>query len=117
LVAKDPSFSRLLVGYRVCPSLAVTPVPQGFNDQVHSDIPTLVYADEYDPVTPPDDSHHTADALAHSTFVLFPGLGHVALFSGRPCPVTIFKAFLAAPASSVDTSCVASMGPPQWNVG
>ncbi|HEX4821425.1 MAG TPA: alpha/beta fold hydrolase, partial [Acidimicrobiales bacterium] len=57
LVAKDPSSSRLLVGYGVCPSLAVTPAPTGFNDQVHSDIPTLVYGNEYDPVTPPDDSH------------------------------------------------------------
>ena len=117
LVAQNPSYSRLLAGYEVCAAIGVAPAPKGFNDQVHSDIPTLVFGDEYDPVTPPDDSRHTAEALGHSTFVLFPGLGHSALFSDRDCPTTIFRAFLTAPTAPVDSSCVASMGPPQWNVG
>ena len=117
LLAKDPDASRLLLGYQSCPAIAVRPAARGFTDQVRSDIPTLVYGDEYDPVTPPDDSRHTAEALADATFVLFPGLGHGAVFSGRDCPAAIFKAFLTAPTATVDTSCVAAMGPPKWNVG
>jgi hypothetical protein len=49
--------------------------------------------------------------------VLFPGLGHGAVLSDRPCPETIFKAFLAAPTGRVDTSSVTSMGAPKWAVG
>jgi len=117
LVAQNSDYSRFLISYTVCSAIDVAPAPAGFADAVRSDIPTLVLGDEYDPVTPPDDSRHTAQALSHATFVLFPGLGHGAVFSDRPCPITIFKAFLAAPTARVNSSCVSSMGPPKWAVG
>jgi pimeloyl-ACP methyl ester carboxylesterase len=117
LLADNPDYSRLLITYTVCSAISVAPAPPGFDEQVRSNIPTLVLGDEYDPVTPPDDSRRTAQALSNATFVLFPGLGHGAVFSGRPCPVTIFRAFLAAPATPVDASCVGSMSPPKWSVG
>jgi hypothetical protein len=55
--------------------------------------------------------------LSRSTFVLFPGMGHGEVFASPECPEIVFRAFLAAPTAAVDTSCVASMGPPNWNVG
>ena len=117
LIAKNPDYDRLLISYTVCSAIGVAPAPQGFSEPVRSAIPTLVMGDEYDPVTPPDDSRNTAQALSNATFVRFPGLGHGAVFSDRPCPGAIFKAFLAAPTSPVDSSCVASMGPPKWAAG
>jgi pimeloyl-ACP methyl ester carboxylesterase len=100
-----------------CHDLGVAAAPSGFNDPVRSDIPALVLGDEYDPVTPPDQSEHAAQTLSHSTFVKFPGLGHGAVFAGPECPETIFRAFLADPSARPDTSCVATMGPPAWNAG
>jgi pimeloyl-ACP methyl ester carboxylesterase len=77
----------------------------------------LVLAGQYDPVTSPEDSKHASETLSHSTFVLFPGMGHGTVFASPECPEIIFRAFLAAPTSTVDTSCVAAMGPPNWAVG
>ena len=99
-----------------CSDFGVPAAPPGFNDPVRSDLPTLVLGDEYDPVTPPEQSKHAADSLSHSTFVKFPGLGHGAVFATPECPEIVFRAFLADPTATVDTSCVASMGPPNWAV-
>ena len=99
-----------------CAAFGVAPAPAGFNDPVRSDLPTLVLGDEYDPISPPDGSKHTSETLSHSTFVEFPGLGHGAVFATPECPAKIFRAFLADPTGPVDTSCVASMGPPRWAV-
>jgi pimeloyl-ACP methyl ester carboxylesterase len=92
----------------------VAPAPPEFNEPVVSDVPALVLADEYDPITPPADSRAAAETLSSSTFVEFPGLGHGAVFSA-PCPEAVYKSFLADP-SAPDTSCVAGMGPPAWTV-
>src|SRR5205085_5703484 len=99
-----------------CSTFGVAPAPAGYATAVRSDIPTLVLADQYDPVTPPENSKHAADGLSRSTYVLFPGLGHGAVFAAPECPEVIFRAFLADPTAKVDTSCVASMGPPAWAV-
>jgi pimeloyl-ACP methyl ester carboxylesterase len=116
-LAAHPHDSTLLLFSQLsCADFGIAAAPKGFNDPVRSDIPTLVLGDEYDPITPPDQSKHTADSLSHSTFVKFPGLGHGAVFASPECPEIIFRAFLATPSATVDTSCVASMGPPNWAV-
>lgn len=116
-LAAHPEDSTVLLFAAVsCADFGVAPAPKGFNDPVRSDIPTLVLGDEYDPVTPPEQSQHAAATLTHSTFVKFPGLGHGAVFSAPQCPEIIFRAFLAAPTATVDTSCVASMTPPAWSI-
>jgi pimeloyl-ACP methyl ester carboxylesterase len=117
LVAQHPDAATMLLFTTVsCTDFGVTGAAQGFNDPVHSDIPTLLLGDEYDPLTPPEQAQHAAETLSHSTFVKFPGLGHGAVFAGRDCPGLIFRAFLATPTATVDTACVASMGPPPWTV-
>jgi pimeloyl-ACP methyl ester carboxylesterase len=117
LAAHPEESTLLLISPGSCDAWAVASAPAGFNDPVHSEIPTLVLADQYDPQTPPADSKATADALSRATFVLFPGLGHGAVFSDDPCPIQIFQAFLTDPTAAVDTSCVAAMGPPKWTTG
>ena len=116
-LAARPEYGTLLTGGQPdCAAWGVAPAPAGFNEPVTTDVPTLVLADEYDPITPPADSRATADALPDAAFVRFPGLGHGAVFS-HPCPEAVYKAFLADPGAAPDTSCVAAMGPPAWAVG
>jgi pimeloyl-ACP methyl ester carboxylesterase len=117
LLGQHPNDPTLLLTFAVpCNEFGVRPAPAGFNDPVRSDLPTLVLGDEYDPVTPPEQSKHASETLSHSTFVEFPGLGHGAVFAQPECPEIIFRAFLADPAAAVSTSCVASMRPPKWAV-
>lgn len=118
MLAEHPELAGLLElspTRQACARWRVTSEPASFNDPVASDVPTLVLADEYDPVTPPADGKSAADALTDSTFVQFPGLGHGAIFSAD-CPAAIFKAFVLDPTAAVDTSCVATMGPPDWTL-
>ena len=115
LLAQHPYASTLLlVSAAPCKDFGVPPGRMGFNDAVHSDVPTLVLGDEYDPVAPPEQSKHASETLSRSTYVEFPGLGHGAVFASPECPEDIFRAFLANPAAPVDTSCVKAMGPPKW---
>lgn len=78
------------------------------NEPVSSDIPTLVLAGEYDPITPPVWGESAAAFLPNSTYVEFPGLGHGTSFSGG-CPLEIVFDFLDEPTAPVDSSCVSGM--------
>ena len=101
---------------QICPAWNVAPVDEAFNEVHETTVPTLVFGDEYDPVTPPATSERTARSLgASATFVKFPGLGHGAT-DAHPCPMSIFRAFIDTPTVKPDTSCVASMPPPKWKV-
>lgn len=110
-----PEYGTLALFAEACDVWDVSPADPSFNEPVRSDVPALILAGEYDPVTPPDDGRAAADDLTNSTFVLFPGLGHGEVFA-HDCPLAIFRAFVADPAVPVDTSCVASMPPPAWVV-
>ncbi len=85
------------------------------NELITSDLPTLVMAGEYDPITPPEWGRRAADGLGNSAFIEFPGVGHAASVSGD-CPTSIALAFLDDPAAPLDTSCVATMRPPNFAV-
>jgi pimeloyl-ACP methyl ester carboxylesterase len=114
VMARDPMMTSFFtLSPERCDLWDVPSVDASFNEPVHSDVPTLVLADEYDPITPPAGSQHVADGLTHATFVQFPGLGHGAVFSGAPCPVNVFQSFLADPSAPFPT-CVGTMGPPKW---
>jgi pimeloyl-ACP methyl ester carboxylesterase len=83
------------------------------NEPVTSDIPTLVMAGEYDPITPPAWSELVTADLSNSTYVEFPGLGHGASISGE-CPAAIMLAFIEDPTSEPDTTCIAEMAAPPF---
>jgi pimeloyl-ACP methyl ester carboxylesterase len=83
------------------------------NEGVESEIPTLVLAGGFDPVTPPQGGRTVSDRLINSTFVEFPGAGHASLTSGE-CAIDIAIAFLTAPSSAVDSSCATDQPPPDW---
>jgi pimeloyl-ACP methyl ester carboxylesterase len=71
---------------------------------VHSDIPTLVLAGSYDPITPPEWSRSAAASLPNSYYYEFPSAGH-AVNIDNPCPEQLRNRFLHDPASAPDASC------------
>ena len=79
------------------------------NQPVSSDIPTLVLAGEYDPITPPLWGQLAAENLSSSFSFEFPGVGHGVSTSGA-CPLQITRAFLDNPTVKPDASCIAQMG-------
>lgn len=75
------------------------------NQPVTSDIPTLVLAGEFDPITPPAWGQMTATHLANSYFYEFRGNGHWVTRSSR-CSLSIALAFWDNPAVPPNSSCL-----------
>jgi hypothetical protein len=73
---------------------------------VHSAIPTLIAAGEFDPITPPAYGRLAAESLPNATYFEVPGASHGAV-STNDCTREIVQAFLDDPATSPDTDCVA----------
>lgn len=78
------------------------------NEPVVSDIPALVLAGGFDPITPPEAGRSVSERLENSWFVEFPTLGH-GVTATEGCPKAITLAFLEDPRSRPDTSCVPGM--------
>jgi pimeloyl-ACP methyl ester carboxylesterase len=116
VIADNPRFAGLIslrTSGQACDVIRVKSLPAAFNKPVRSDLPVLVYGDEYDPVTPPANSRRAARTLRRSTFVPTHGLGHGAVLKNE-CTLGIFGAFLTDPAAPVDTTCAKEMFGPAW---
>lgn len=80
---------------------------------VTSDIPTLILAGGYDPITPPAWSRSVAEQLTNSYYYEFPAAGH-SIDHDNPCAEEIKAAFFKDPATAPDASCVASVPDPEF---
>jgi pimeloyl-ACP methyl ester carboxylesterase len=85
------------------------------NEPVRSDIPTLVAAGVFDPITPVRWAESAAQYLPNSTLIVVPNGGHGVIDSDR-CTVRIARAFLDQPTRPLDTSCVEEIDAPDWEV-
>lgn len=85
------------------------------NEPISSDIPTLVLAGEYDPITPPAWGELVAASLENATFYEFPGTGHGVSVSNE-CGRELVESFLADPQSEPDASCLATVAAPLFTV-
>lgn len=115
LAGLDPNVARAASGQRQvddCVVWPVHPAPPEQNEPVTSDIPTLVLAGEFDPITPPSWGELAASTLSRATYLFVPGIGHGA--TPEPCPASIVLSFLADPASAPASGCLSGMGPPSW---
>jgi pimeloyl-ACP methyl ester carboxylesterase len=75
------------------------------NQPLSSDIPTLVFAGQFDPVTPPAWAQDVAGSLTNSFYYEVPAHGHgVTVFS--TCPVNVMKAFLNDPTIAPRSDCI-----------
>jgi len=99
----------------VCDLWAVDTAPDSENVAVSSDIPTLVLAGEYDPVTPFSYGEETMTTLSNAYYFAVPHVGH-AVQVGGDCPRDITLAFLRDPSTEPDSSCIAEMAPPNFTV-
>jgi pimeloyl-ACP methyl ester carboxylesterase len=77
-------------------------------EPVTSDVPTLLMAGEFDPITPPAWAWHAAETLPNSTVIEFPSVGHGASVV-EGCPFDTMIAFLKDPVTPPDDACVAQM--------
>ncbi len=83
------------------------------NQPVTSDVPTLVLAGEFDPITPPAWGQMTAGHLSNAYFYEFRGNGHWVTRSSR-CALSMALAFWNNPSVPPDASCLASQGSLQF---
>jgi pimeloyl-ACP methyl ester carboxylesterase len=72
---------------------------------VHSTVPVLILAGEFDPITPPGYGRQAARTLPNATFVELPAAGH-AVSSSSQCTRDLINAFIDAPGGRLDTTCV-----------
>lgn len=96
---------------RLCSAFDVPAAPDSAMSPVTSELPTLVLAGKFDPITPPAWARRVADGLPNSTFVELSDHGHGAVTS---CPIQLRLAFLSDPTGDLDLSCVEEMGPPDF---
>jgi len=104
---------------RACPHFGL-PAPDPIEGAaVHSDVPTLILAGDYDPNTPAAFGRLAAQTLPNSHYFEFRGFGHVVLFqqdatTGPPCAMQLMAAFLDDPQHAPDGSCVDAIPPPHF---
>ncbi len=88
-----------------CDMWQVEQLPPTVDDPVVSDIPTLLLAGRFDPVTPPAFAEAAAAGLSNSTLLVDPTASHgVAFFS--PCVNDIVLDFLNDPQTPPDGLCL-----------
>lgn len=76
-----------------------------------TNVPTLIFAGEHDPFSPPTFAAALAETLPGATVVQLPGTGHGQLqhAAGRDCPQAVMLAFLANPTTALQLDCVREM--------
>ncbi|MEM9776521.1 MAG: alpha/beta fold hydrolase, partial [Chloroflexota bacterium] len=84
------------------------------NDPVSSDIPTLILAGGFDPVTPPVWGESLQRSLSNSYFVNVPELAH-GIFSHDGCTQSVGLAFVDNPSAEPDSSCTADIPAPVFD--
>lgn len=101
--------------YNLCPTWSIAKRSSIENKAVRSDIPTLILAGEFDPITPPAWGRLAGETLKNSQYLEFPGFGHGVLGNGPrdgECSKQIINSFLTDPKTTVDASCINSIEPP-----
>ncbi len=101
-------------GFGACALWNVPPVTNN-SAPVISDIPTLVLAGQYDPITPPAWGQQVAENLSNSFFIEFPGVGHGV--TNNPCPMNFAAAFIDDPTRQPTSGCVENMRSLQFVIG
>jgi pimeloyl-ACP methyl ester carboxylesterase len=91
--------------FGVCENWPVEEPGAWVKEPVVSDIPTLLLAGEFDPVTPPEYGQLVASHLSQGYFFEFPGIGHNITIAS-PCALEMAGAFLDDPTQAPDASCI-----------
>ncbi len=99
--------------FALCEEWGLEPTDPIESSAVTSDVPALVLAGSYDPVTPPAWGASTAAALPNAFYFEFPAVGHGVMRS-TDCGLSIGLQFLDNPAAEPESSCIAGMPDPDF---
>lgn len=91
--------------FTLCKAWEIEPGDPVVNEPVVSDVPVLIFAGQFDPITPPAWGQLVAETLSNSFFYEFPNLGHGVMDSNR-CALEIGLQFLDDPTTEPDISCI-----------
>jgi hypothetical protein len=89
----------------ICDDWGVPQLGPSADEAVVSDIPSLLYSGNFDPITPPPNGDSVAQTLSHHYKYVFPANGHGAFLEGE-CSTRILRDFLNNPGAEPDASCV-----------
>jgi hypothetical protein len=106
-------YARQTRELEICEAWGLPAAPMLSDRPITSDIPTLVLAGAYDPITPPEWSRTVAGALNNSYYYEFPGSGH-SIDAYNPCAESIKAAFIKDPFSVQDSSCMQEPSKPRF---
>ena len=99
--------------FSLCESWVLEPDDPVANEAVVSDVPALIFAGHFDPITPPWYGLLAAETLSNSFFFKFPNLGH-GVMDSDPCALAIAMQFLDDPTSEPDASCMDELAGPRF---
>lgn len=109
-IKQNPEFAALAdkSSLQVCKLWNVPVAPALENQAVSSDVPTLIFSGEFDPITPPAYGKEAAQTLSKSFFFQLPKAGHGASAS-EDCPRNMAIAFFDNPTQKPDDACLSDM--------
>ena len=90
---------------KLCAAWGLTEPSGKENDPLKSNVPTLLLAGHFDPVTPPENLKLAAQSLSHAYSYIFPDQAHGAGLQS-PCALGIVQAFITDPNTAPDSSCI-----------
>ncbi len=91
----------------MCAAWRVSSADAQANEPVKSDVPVLVLAGEFDPVTPPAWGRRLLRTMPNARFVQIPGQSHGAMFNR--CGGQMTLAFLHDPGAPLSGDCIAKL--------
>jgi pimeloyl-ACP methyl ester carboxylesterase len=91
--------------YHACRYWTSGEAPAEFRTPVVSDVPTLLLAGEFDPVTPPEWAESAQAHLSKGHLFVFPAVGHGVLDS-HLCAADLVRSFLADPVAARVPECM-----------
>jgi pimeloyl-ACP methyl ester carboxylesterase len=97
--------------FRTCESWGVGKADSIENQPVLSDIPTLIFAGHFDPITSPEWSQLAAETLENSFYYEFPNMGH-GVMRADECALRIGLKFLENPSTEPEASCLVELSNP-----
>ena len=109
-------FGRPRLELAVCPLWGAGAADAIENEPVTSDIPTLVLAGLYDPITPPAWARAAMAGLPNGFLVEFAGIGH-GVVDNESCADDVVGDFLDRPDERPTPSCLLDVGPPTFDTG
>jgi pimeloyl-ACP methyl ester carboxylesterase len=99
----------------ICDAWGIGPEQMEAPTALQSDIPTLLLAGEYDPITPASWAQLAAETLSRSEVYIFPGTGHAAITRGG-CPRRMMAAFLDHFSAAEAGVCHSQFGGPAFAI-